>query len=113
MKKSIRHDRPFLMDVTLLREKVPSWEEYLFNLPVVKNLETLSLHRNVTFIIGENGTGKSTLLEAVAMGMGFNPEGGSRKFRYSAAGKTMHACAANCKNTLSASLRSLVGASLT
>jgi predicted ATPase len=83
MKKSTHHDRPFLMDVTLLREKVPSWEEYPFNLPVVKNLETLSLHRNVTFIIGENGIGKSTLLEAVAMGMGFNPEGGSRNFRFS------------------------------
>jgi predicted ATPase len=83
MKKSIHRDRPFLMDVTLLREKVPSWNEYPFNLPVVKNLETLSLHRNVTFIIGENGTGKSTLLEAVAMGMGFNPEGGSRNFRFS------------------------------
>ena len=71
------------MDVTLLREKVPSWDQYPFNLPVVKNLETLSLHRNVTFIIGENGTGKSTLLEAVAMGMGFNPEGGSRNFSFS------------------------------
>jgi len=52
MKKSTHHDRPFLMDVTLLREKVPSWDQYPFNLPVVKNLETLSLHRNVTFIIG-------------------------------------------------------------
>jgi predicted ATPase len=83
MKKSSNHDRPFLMDVTLLREKVSSWNEYPFNLPVVKNLETLSLNRNVTFIIGENGTGKSTLLEAIATGMGFNPEGGSRNFRFS------------------------------
>src|SRR2546427_694440 len=33
------------MDVTLLREKVPSWDQYPFNLPVVKNLETLSLHQ--------------------------------------------------------------------
>jgi predicted ATPase len=83
MKKPIHHDRPFLLDVTLLREKVPSWDDYPFNLPVVRNLETLSLHPNVTFIIGENGTGKSTLLEAVAAGMGFNPEGGSRNFRFS------------------------------
>src|SRR5262245_19238821 len=71
------------MKVALLREKVTSWDEYPFNIPVVKNLETLSLHRNVTFIIGENGTGKSTLLEAVATGMGFNPEGGSRNFHFS------------------------------
>jgi predicted ATPase len=29
----------------------------------------------VTFIIGENGTGKSTLLEAIAIRAGFNAEG--------------------------------------
>ena len=57
------------MNVKLLRENVQSWNEYPFNLPVVRNLETLLLHRNVTFIVGENGTGKSTLLEAVAMGI--------------------------------------------
>jgi predicted ATPase len=36
----------------------------------------------VTFLIGENGTGKSTLLEAVAIAAGFNAEGGSRNFRF-------------------------------
>jgi predicted ATPase len=37
----------------------------------------------VTFLIGENGTGKSTLLEAIAVKRGFNPEGGSRGVRFS------------------------------
>jgi predicted ATPase len=55
MKKSIHHDRPFLMNVMLLREKVPSWDEYPFNLPVVKNLETVTLHPNVTFVIARTG----------------------------------------------------------
>jgi predicted ATPase len=36
----------------------------------------------VTFLVGENGTGKSTLLEALAVGSGLNPEGGSRNFRF-------------------------------
>jgi predicted ATPase len=36
----------------------------------------------VTFFIGENGTGKSTLLEAIAVCAGFNAEGGSRNFRF-------------------------------
>jgi len=38
------------------------------------------LHPNVTFLIGENGTRKSTLLEAIAVEYGFNPEGGSKNF---------------------------------
>jgi predicted ATPase len=36
------------------------------------------LHPRVTFFVGENGTGKSTLLEAIAVAEGFNAEGGSR-----------------------------------
>ena len=83
MKKSAHHDRPFLVEVTLRRDKISSWEEYPFNLPVVRNLHKLCFARGVTFVVGENGTGKSTLLEAVAVGLGFNPEGGSRNFRFS------------------------------
>ncbi|MFC5993145.1 AAA family ATPase [Pseudonocardia hispaniensis] len=36
----------------------------------------------MTFLVGENGTGKSTLVEALAVACGFNPEGGSRNFRF-------------------------------
>lgn len=38
----------------------------------------LPLDARVTFLIGENGTGKSTLVEAIAVAAGFNAEGGSR-----------------------------------
>lgn len=37
----------------------------------------------VTFLVGENGTGKSPLLEAIAVCCGFNAEGGTRNFRFS------------------------------
>jgi len=37
----------------------------------------------VTFLVGENGTGKSTLLEAIAVAIGLNAEGGSRNFNFS------------------------------
>lgn len=43
----------------------------------------LELHPKVTFFVGENGTGKSTLLEAIAAAAGFNPEGGTKNFRFS------------------------------
>ena len=73
----------YLLEIKLKRDKIVSFEHYPFSLPAVKHLETLTLHPAVTFIVGENGTGKSTLLEAIAVAWGFNPEGGSRNFRFS------------------------------
>lgn len=61
-------------------------KSYLNNLPVVKHLKNtqkLDFSRNVTFFVGENGTGKSTLLEAIAVACGFNAEGGTRNFAFS------------------------------
>ena len=72
----------YLLQVRLLREKVPSFEAYPFCLPAVRHFDTLTLHPAVTLIIGENGTGKSTLLEAIAVASGFNPEGGTRNFNF-------------------------------
>lgn len=37
----------------------------------------------MTFIVGENGIGKSNLVEAIAINAGFNPEGGSHNFNFS------------------------------
>lgn len=59
---------------------------YLNDLPVIKHLskeKQLSFSSNVTFFVGENGTGKSTLLEAIAVAYGFNAEGGSKNFTFS------------------------------
>ena len=56
---------------------------YPFCLPVVRNLTELHLNQPVTFFVGENGTGKSTILEAIAVNFGFNAEGGSRNFNFS------------------------------
>ncbi len=55
---------------------------YPFNIPAVKSLP-LIFTKPVTFFIGANGTGKSTILEAIAVALGFNPEGGSRNFQFS------------------------------
>ena len=55
------------------------------SLPAVAALvrEGIELDPKVTYLIGENGTGKSTLVEAIAIAAGMNPEGGSRNFSYS------------------------------
>lgn len=72
----------FLRSVRLVREEVPTFDDYPFSLPAVRELFELSLHPGVTFFVGENGTGKSTLLEAIAIAAGFNAEGGSRNFGF-------------------------------
>jgi predicted ATPase len=48
-------------------------------IPAVRQLLTdgLDLGPGVTFLVGENGTGKSTLVEAIAIAFGMSPEGGS------------------------------------
>lgn len=62
-----------------------SKENYLSQLPVVKNLgkmNELRFKKKVTFLVGENGVGKSTLVEGIAVAMGFNPEGGTVNFNF-------------------------------
>ncbi len=71
---------PFIRRIGLNRLNVNSFDAYPFNVPAVRALETLDLHPQVTFFIGENGTGKTTLLEAIALVEGFNYEGGTRNF---------------------------------
>jgi len=65
--------------VSIPEEKKSS---YPFCLTAVRDLGELELHGNVSFFIGENGSGKSTILEAIAIAFGFNPEGGSRNFSF-------------------------------
>ena len=59
-------------------------DAYFSHLPAVKALaETpLTFTAPITFLVGENGMGKSTLTEAIAVAYGLNPEGGSRNFRF-------------------------------
>ena len=73
----------FIRSVTLDRDRVPSFDIYPFSIPSVTHLNELVLDRKVTFFIGDNGSGKSTLIEAIAVAAGFNPEGGSKHFRFS------------------------------
>jgi predicted ATPase len=56
---------------------------YPFTIPAVRHLDVLTFDPDVTFLIGENGTGKSTLLEAISVALGFNAEGGTKNFSFS------------------------------
>ena len=58
-------------------------DSYLRRIDALSGLTELGFHAPVTFFVGENGSGKSTLLEAIAVASGFNPEGGTRNYRFS------------------------------
>ncbi|PHV10607.1 AAA family ATPase [Chitinimonas sp. BJB300] len=72
----------YISRISLQRDKVESFKQYPFSLPAVRSLDQIDLHPKVNFFVGENGSGKSTLLEAVAVSQGFNPEGGTKNFRF-------------------------------
>jgi predicted ATPase len=58
--------------------------EWPAGIPAVAQVlrEGLDLDPGVTFLVGENGSGKSTIVEGVAIAYGLSPEGGSRQARH-------------------------------
>jgi predicted ATPase len=71
-------EKPYLREVSLQIDSIPSFDKYPFSIPALKNLDSLEFHEDVTFLVGENGSGKSTLLEAIALRLGFGIEGGTK-----------------------------------
>jgi predicted ATPase len=61
-----------IKSVTLLHEKYPTEDYYPFNLPIFRQTRRLEFDTPVTMFVGDNGTGKSTLLEALARGSGIH-----------------------------------------
>jgi predicted ATPase len=51
-------------------------EEFPFSVPAVATIERLDLGQSVTLLAGDNGSGKSTILEAIAAAIGFAAQGG-------------------------------------
>ncbi|KKB33516.1 AAA family ATPase [Bacillus thermotolerans] len=72
----------FLKRITLQHERIPTFRDYPFSIPSIRHLDQVDIKSPVTFFVGENGTGKSTLLEAVAEQCGFNTAGGGRNNYY-------------------------------
>lgn len=58
-------------------------DSYLRAIPALAGVSHVGFDAPVTFFVGDNGSGKSTLLEAIAVAAGFNPEGGTRNYRFS------------------------------
>lgn len=71
----------FIQELSIDWGKIDS-KSYLRQIPAISNLTVLKFERAVTFLVGENGSGKSTLLEAMAVAAGFNPEGGTKNYKF-------------------------------
>ncbi|MBR4668828.1 MAG: AAA family ATPase [Butyrivibrio sp.] len=56
---------------------------YLREIEALNGLDYLSFNKKITIFVGENGSGKSTMLEAIAVNYGFNPEGGTKNYSFS------------------------------
>src|SRR5262245_20037248 len=71
---------PYLKRLWLDAALVPNPDEYPFCLPFLRDGFELTFDRAVTIIVGENGTGKSTLLEGIAGLAGYDEAGGGKGY---------------------------------
>ena len=78
----MRRGALFIREVAIDWNVVPR-DSYLRDISALKGFSRLAFESNVTFFAGENGTGKSTLLEGIAVAYGYNPEGGTKNYHFS------------------------------
>jgi predicted ATPase len=71
---------PYLKRVWLDTATVPDPAVYPFHLPFLRDGLEIEFDRAITIIIGENGTGKSTLLEGIAVLAGYDEAGGGKGY---------------------------------
>ena len=80
-KRDINLPAPYLKRVWLDPECMDDREAYPFCLPFLGDDFELRFERAITIIVGENGTGKSTLLEGIAALAGYDGAGGGKGYR--------------------------------
>jgi predicted ATPase len=78
--RPINMPAPYLRRIWLDPSRITSRDAYPFCLPLLRDDFELSFDRSITIIVGENGTGKSTLLEGIAVLAGFDEAGGGKGY---------------------------------
>ena len=78
--KPINLPAPYLKRIWLEPSRIASREAYPFCLPLLRDDFELSFDKAITIIVGENGTGKSTLLEGIAVLAGYDEAGGGKGY---------------------------------
>jgi predicted ATPase len=71
---------PYLRRIWLDPSRIGDRAAYPFCLPFLRDEFDLNFDRSITIIAGENGTGKSTLLEGIAVLAGYDEAGGGKGY---------------------------------
>jgi predicted ATPase len=79
--RQIRLPAPYLKRIWVDQARIPDVTAYPFCLPFLSKGFELDFDRAITVIVGENGTGKSTLLEGIAALAGYDEAGGGKGYR--------------------------------
>jgi len=77
--------KPYLQQISLRDDIDLDFDCFPLSIPAVRQLDSIDFHPDVTFFVGENGSGKSTILEAIAIAFGFGAEGGTLNVQFSTA----------------------------
>jgi predicted ATPase len=78
--RTINLPAPYLKRIWLESSRIADPAAYPFCLPFLLNDFELSFDRAITIIVGENGMGKSTLLEGIAVLAGYDEAGGGKGY---------------------------------
>lgn len=73
---------PYLKRIAFQLPEIDKRKEYPFTAPIFRHGFQISFSKPVTIFVGDNATGKSTLLEYIAYICGFNLQGGSADHIY-------------------------------
>ncbi|MDX8480970.1 AAA family ATPase [Mesorhizobium sp. VK24D] len=80
-KQLTRLKAPYLKRILLEPSRVANWEKYPWSLQIFRDREfEFEFTSAITIIVGENGTGKSTLLEAIGALAGYDEAGGGKGY---------------------------------
>ena len=85
MPRALLAPKPYLQHVRLREDTDIDYAAFPFSLPAIRELTQLDFSPDVTVFVGENGSGKSTMLEAISLALGFGPEGGTKNVQFSTA----------------------------
>jgi predicted ATPase len=105
MKKFSLPAAPLLDEVRVEFSEDVNFKSFPFSLPIIKNLKNIQFPTQVTFFVGENGAGKSTILEAIACKAGFGAEGGSKNIQFKTAEEITYTSAQQLSDQLVLSWR--------